>query len=159
MKARFSGFSRLIPRQWSVDRAFAAVATVAVGVGLVGGFWVLGTPGRQRAMAADRQRLQDIGAIAQNFYHNYLNQTDTYQLPESIPTAEGRVDPLTQQPYDYERLDDRTFRLCATFDTDSSTYRFSQRFPPDPDRQHWNHPQGRHCFEFNVTERPRMVYY
>lgn len=145
-------------RSLSLDQAFALVATVAVGLGIVGGFWVLGTPGRQRSIAADRQRLQDLGAMAQNLHQNYLNQTDTYQLPPSLPTAESRVDPLTQQPYEYERLGDRTFQLCATFDTDSSTYRLSQRFP-DPDRQRWEHPQGRHCFEFDVTEFPGVVYY
>lgn len=150
-------FPRLALRPLSVDQAFAVVATVAVGLGIVGGFWVLGTPGRQRAMASDRQRLQDIATIAQSLHQNYLEQTDTYQLPDTLPTAKARVDPLTGEPYTYQRLGDRTFHLCASFDTDSATYRFSQRFP-DPDRDRWQHPQGYHCFEFDVRDYPNLVY-
>ncbi|HIK43284.1 MAG TPA: hypothetical protein IGR64_00180 [Leptolyngbyaceae cyanobacterium M65_K2018_010] len=142
----------------SFDQAFAAAATTAVILGVIGGFWVLGTPGRQRSIAADRQRLQDLGMVAQNLHQNYLNQPDTYQLPASLPAAESRNDPLTNQPYEYQRLSDRTFRLCANFDTDSSTYPLS-RPPQDPALQRWQHPQGRHCFEFSVTEYPGVVYY
>jgi len=142
----------------SFDQAFAAAATAAVVAGIVGGFWVLGTPARQRDIAADRQRLQDLGAIAQNLHQQYLNQPDTYQLPDALPTAEGRNDPLTNQPYEYERLSDRTFQLCATFDTDSSTHPLANRVD-DPAIERWQHPQGQHCFEFEVSEYPGVVYY
>ncbi len=142
----------------SFDQAFAVAATTAVVAGIVGGFWVLGSPARQRDIAADRQRLQDLGAIAQNLHQQYLNQPDIYKLPDALPTAEGRNDPLTQQPYEYERLGDRTFQLCATFDTDSSTYPLTDR-SNDPAIERWQHPQGRHCFEFEVSEYPGVVYY
>ncbi|NJL48047.1 MAG: hypothetical protein HC929_11875 [Leptolyngbyaceae cyanobacterium SM2_5_2] len=144
--------------RFSFDQAFATVATSAVIAGIVGGFWVLGTPARQREIAADRQRLQDLGAIAQNLHQQYLNQPDTYQLPDTLPTAESRNDPLTNQPYEYERQGDRNFQLCATFDTDSRTYPLANR-PNDPALERWHHPQGRHCFTFEVSEYPGVVYY
>jgi hypothetical protein len=145
-------------RRLSFDQAFTVAATTAVIIGIVGGFWVLGTPGRQRSIAADRQRLQDIASITQNLHQNYLNQPETYQLPDTIPAAETRNDPLTNQPYEYERLSDRTFQLCATFDTDSSSYPLGNR-PQDPALQRWQHPQGRHCFEFEVSENPGVFYW
>jgi hypothetical protein len=139
------------------DRAFAAVATVAVGLAIAAGFWVLGTPGRQREIAADRQRLQDVAAIAQRLHERYLTDNDSFELPATLDAIELRNDPLTNQPYEYERLGDRDFELCATFDTDSSTHRLSTQ-QSNPDAARWQHPEGRHCFEFDVTEYPTLVY-
>ncbi|WOD40030.1 hypothetical protein [Nodosilinea sp. E11] len=138
------------------DRMFTGAATVAVGLAIAAGFWVLGTPGRQRDIAADRQRLQDVAAIAQRLHDRYLAETNSFELPTTLDPNELRNDPLTNQPYEYERLGDRTFELCATFDTDSSTHRLrNTNFNPDAAR--WQHPQGRHCFEFEVTEYPDLA--
>ncbi|MBW4485537.1 MAG: hypothetical protein KME14_23630 [Tildeniella torsiva UHER 1998/13D] len=139
------------------DRAFAAAATATVGLAIVAGFWVLGTPGLQRDIAADQQRLQDVVAIAQRLHEQYLADDDSFELPATLDAIEMRNDPLTNQPYEYEQLSDRTFQLCATFDTDSSTYRLSDQ-NPTPEAQRWQHPEGRHCFEFDVTEYPTLVY-
>ncbi|MBW4462678.1 MAG: hypothetical protein KME47_20945 [Nodosilinea sp. WJT8-NPBG4] len=139
------------------DRAFAAVATAAVGLAIVAGFWVLGTPGRQREIAADRQRLQDVASIAQRLHEQYLADDDSFELPATLDAIELRNDPLTNQPYEYERLSDRDFNLCATFDTDSSTHRLSAQ-ESNPDAERWQHPEGRHCFEFDVAEYPTLVY-
>lgn len=143
--------------RWSVDQMFATVATVAVVAGIVAGFWVLGTPGRQRLIAADRQRLEDINAIAQTLHQEFeANPADhpDYQLPTRLDATDNRQDPLTHQPYEYQRLGDRTYQLCANFDTDSRTYRFQPR-SPTPNARHWDHPTGRHCFEFEVSTRPQ----
>jgi hypothetical protein len=140
------------------DRIFAGVATAAVVAGIFAGFWVLGTPGRQRAIAADRQRIGDLIAIAQNLHQNYQAQQENFQLPTSLEDDELRTDPLTNQPYEYQRLGESTFELCATFDTDSNTYPFSNR-PRPPEARQWEHPAGRHCFEFDVTEYPGTFYY
>jgi len=29
----------------------------------------------------------------------------------------------------------------------------------DPALERWQHPQGRHCFDFEVSEYPGVVYY
>ncbi len=141
----------------SFDRAFTGVATVAVVAAIAAGFWVLGTPGRQREIAADRQRLEDISTIAQRLHERYLGSNSNIALPNTLPAEEVRNDPLTNQPYEYARLSDREFELCATFDTDSSTHRLSNQ-NPTPDAQRWQHPEGRHCFEFDVNEFPGVVY-
>jgi hypothetical protein len=139
------------------DRAFAAVATVAVGLAIAAGFWVLGTPGRQREIAADRQRLQDVAAIAQRLHDQYIADNDSFELPATLEAIDLRNDPLTNQPYEYQKVGDRTFELCATFDTDSSTHRLSGQ-DANPDAERWQHPAGRHCFEFDVTVFPTLVY-
>ena len=139
------------------DRAFAAVATAAVVAAIAAGFWVLGTPGRQREIAADRQRSQDLMAIAQRLPDQYPADDDNFELPATLDATELGHDPLTNQPYEYGRLGDRTFELCATFDTDSSTHRL-QEPQNNPEAEQWQHPEGRHCFEFDVTEYPPSVY-
>ncbi|WP_155523978.1 hypothetical protein [Nodosilinea nodulosa] len=140
------------------DRAFAGVATAAVVAAIAAGFWVLGTPGQQRQIAADRQRVQDIVAIAQEFHNRYLNDgADKFRLPSALDEAQVRNDPMTGQPYEYERLSDRTFELCATFDTDSSTHRLSDQ-GSNPDAERWQHPAGHYCFEFDVTLFPALGY-
>ncbi|MEA5448851.1 hypothetical protein VB780_09750 [Leptolyngbya sp. CCNP1308] len=139
------------------DRAFAGVATAAVIAAIAAGFWVLGTPGRQREIAADRQRLQDVAAIAQRLHEQYVADDDSFELPTTLDAIELRNDPLTNQPYEYGKLGDRSFELCATFDTDSSTHRLSNQ-DSNPEAERWQHPEGRHCFEFDVTEYPALVY-
>ncbi|MGB5972844.1 MAG: hypothetical protein WBG38_05970, partial [Nodosilinea sp.] len=87
------------------DRAFAAAATVAVAGAIAAGFWVLGTPGRQRDIAADRQRVQDISTIAQELHNRYLNVgADNFQLPPDLEATNLQTDPLTEQPYEYKRV-------------------------------------------------------
>jgi hypothetical protein len=137
----------------SVNRLFALAATAAVGVAVVAGFWVLGTPGRQRAILADQQRLQDLTTIAQGLHQDYLDQPEAYRLPEALPPRVSLKDPLTNLSYEYQRLADRRYQLCATFDTDSRDYRL---YTPSPHqrRQLQEHPQGRHCFEFDPSQYP-----
>ncbi|PSR17779.1 hypothetical protein C8255_10800 [filamentous cyanobacterium CCP3] len=140
------------------DRAFAGVATAAVIAAIAAGFWVLGTPGRQRELAADRQRLQNLATVAQRLHERYtLADNDSFELPAALEADTLGRDPLTNQPYEYERLSARTYELCATFDTDSSTQRLNNPVV-NPETERWQHPEGRHCFEFDVTEFPGSVY-
>lgn len=138
----------------SFDRAFAGVATVAVLAGIIAGFWVLGTPGRQRDIAADRQRLQDLQSIAFELQGRSQNQAE-FELPAELEDSQRRADPITNEPYEYEQLSDSSYELCAEFATDSSTYPLqnaSQR------NEFWQHPAGPHCFEFDIAEQPPSIY-
>ncbi|MEO1069681.1 MAG: hypothetical protein AAFW95_11265 [Cyanobacteria bacterium J06638_6] len=138
------------------DRAFAGVATVAVAAAIATGFWVLGTPNQQRLMAADRQRLQDLSLTAQRLHDQYIG-VEGFQLPDALQEWELGTDPLTGQPYEYARLGDRDYELCATFDTDSSTHRLNDQ-GSNPAAEQWQHPAGRHCFEIDLTVLPAAVF-
>lgn len=143
-------------KRFSIDRVFAAVATVAVICALIAGFWVMGTPDRQRLIRADRQRLRDIRSIAQKLSWK-ATRKDEYKLPKTLLENNLAKDPLTNQPYLYERLSETTYQLCAEFATDSSTYLLQNR-SQDRNVDKWAHPQGRHCFNFDVTEQPPTLY-
>lgn len=140
--------------RFSADQIFATVATLAVVAGVLAGFWVLGTPGRQRAIAADRQRLQDLQSIAADLHFRYQD-SDDFQLPASLDAERQQRDPLTDEPYEYRSLSDTTYELCAEFATDSSTYPLRNTARRN---EFWQHPAGEHCFEFEVDEQPPSVY-
>jgi hypothetical protein len=138
------------------DRGFALVATLVVLASLGAGFWVLGSPDQQRLMALDRQRRQDLWGMANDLNMSKQAQLgkDKWVLPETLSVGTDqsgaprlRQDPVTQQPYEYKRLSETTYQLCAKFATDTSTYPLR-----NPTQQRWwHHPKGRHCFKFNVN--------
>lgn len=131
----------------------ATLATVAIAVAIAFGFWVLGTPQRQRLQAADEQRVEDLHAIALNLHWNArstLNRGQAVELPASLPPDIRRTDPITEQPYEYQRLDDTTYELCAEFATNSAADPLQRQ----DENEFWLHPSGEHCFEFNVLEQP-----
>lgn len=138
-------------KRLSFDQRFAIAATVAVVAGLIAGFWVLGTPGRQRLITSDRQRIQDLRNIAFDLYNTAQDQGSDYTLPTSLDKNDRQRDPITDELYEYQRLSDTTYELCAEFATDSSTYPLQNN---SPDAEQWQHPEGRHCFEFDINERP-----
>ena len=133
----------------ATDKRFVAFSAIAATAAIVGGFWMLGSPLSQRAIALDRERIQDLRAIARIIRNDSLvtNEDTPRPLPEAIPaavTANGDyVDPQTQEPYEYTRIDEDTYELCATFATQSKAgagYDLG-----------WAHPAGKHCFELEST--------
>ncbi len=134
------------------DRLFALLATVAVAAGTVAGFWVLGTPGQQRLIVGDQQRLEDLSAIASTLYWNYQEQ-ENYVLPDALDPNDQRQDPVSQMPYRYSKIDENRYQLCADFATDSSIYKLA-----NAPTQSWQHPQGTHCFEFDLYQQPPSLY-
>lgn len=133
-----------------VDYFFASLATVAVAAGTAAGFWVLGTPGQQRLIMGDQQRLEDLSAIANNLYWQNQDQTD-YVLPDILAPDDRREDPITQELYRYNKIDDTSYQLCADFATDSSTHKLTNQ-------RNWQHPEGPYCFELDISQQPPSLY-
>lgn len=143
-----------------LDRSFAIAATLTVILGIISGFRILGTPQRQRQIAADRERISDLVNIARQLHQKASNaQTfdQPFELPETLDQASNLVaqttDPITNEPYVYRQLSDTTYELCASFATDTSTY--SLQPGADSANLRWQHPAGQHCFEFDVLEPPQ----
>ena len=114
--------------------AFAAVAG-AIGLG----FGFTGDPLHQRAIALDRQRVQDLTAIAE-----YLD-SHPVAVPTSLPPnilGRPNVDPETNRPYEYARTGPQAYRLCATFAGASEA---GDTVPA------WAHPAGHACYAFSAS--------
>lgn len=129
----------------------AIVASVAMLGAVAAGMGVLGTPAHQRQLKLDDQRVSDLSVIA-NTVHRYRLVHHT--LPgalSALPLQErGSNDPVTDEPYAYNKLGDDAYTLCAHFDAVDPSgmgdhavpYAYVPRSPA------WRHPAGLYCFHF-----------
>ena len=127
----------------TVSRAIAVAAILIVAAIVVAAFVTIGSPNHTRAEALDRQRVSDLGDAAAELHEDY----GAGPLPAALP--QPRHDPVSGKPYQYQRLNDNRYRLCATFE-----------LPTPPDQRagpytntFWHHPPGRFCYTLDVGHR------
>jgi hypothetical protein len=132
----------------------------AIGTGL----FIAGSPGRERMVKFDDQRLNELQQIA-GAVDAYYEQSNG--LPEDAALLKNSnlyyvnsfADPKTGTPYEYRKTSDTTYELCATFDLPTPP----KPVPPEPMRPiakpfggsafDTQHAAGRHCFTLNAEER------
>lgn len=120
-------------------------------MGLVTGFWLLGSPKQQRKIQLDQQRIQDLRQIARFLYRQAEQDDESVNLPESLPLSMRRLnDPVSGEPYQYQKIDKTHYKLCANFATNSNQNKLQDELRPTG--EFWEHPAGKHCFEINVLE-------
>lgn len=124
----------------------AIVVVAAIAASLV----VMGPPSAQRDRRLDEVRVQDLAGLERRI-DAYAQSHDG--LPSDLAAlTQGNAplkatDPKTGEAYGYERVDDRRYRLCATFSASSAEgngYDLS-----------WPHGAGRACFERRARIGPR----
>ena len=143
-----------VARATPVLRALVIAAVVVV-VATVGySIYVIGTPGQQRDLRLDQQRIGDL--------RNISNNIDTYlELNEEMPTSLFEMmgpkyhirsieDPETGAPYAYRIIDGTDYELCAVFATDSPE-RQAERRPFS--ESIWDHGPGRTCFALTIEAK------
>lgn len=129
----------------SRDRVYASISTLAVLAGIAAGFVMLGSPGNQRNIEADRRRVQDLQSIARS-----LHSRKDAGRPSSLADAGLRqTDPVTRSAYEYRRIEGTKYELCANFATD--TLNSNDVYPI----QFWRHNSGRHCFTLDAMSLPQ----
>ena len=135
-------------------------ATVLTAVALVYGFSTIPSPALQRELKLDHERVSSLGELQYSIDAYYRNNN---RLPESLnilaknsyySTRElNKVDPQTNQPYEYLVINDTKYQLCAVFTTDS------ENDPAEYDSENYNystyknkfkHSKGRQCFDFTA---------
>jgi len=142
--------------QLKFDRLFALLAIAAVVTGAIAGFWLLGSPTKQRQIRADQQRLADLHQISQRLHQEAeqsQNRGKPVNLPASLSPNERKTDPISGKVYDYQRVDNTHYKLCAEFATNSAEDRLQDSSSTEQD--FWQHPSGRYCFQLNVLEAPK----
>lgn len=144
---------------------WTAVALILLSV--VGGFFIVGSPFKQRLVRFDQERVRDLQTIQYQLL-SYWQQKDA--VPESLDLLRDEfsgfvppTDPETNQSYEYRKTGNLTFELCATFSADSkddpdSRYMFeSAPYPYDPSFQLFQHGTGKTCFNRTIdAERYRI---
>lgn len=126
---------------------------------IVYGITQFGNPFEQQKRKVDHIRVSNLGRISEriNFYYqrnvklpsglSELSSDPTYSYnPLAI------TDPETKLPYLYEASHDNTYKLCATFatETEKESVSDSQNYEYSRFQTRFKHPKGYYCFPLNV---------
>lgn len=159
---------------WSAVKSSAWVILL-----IVFSFMVIGSPKSQRALRLDDRRVQDLISVQWSVI-NYWQQKE--KLPETLKELSNPlsgstipVDPEFEKglAYEYRKVSDMTFELCATFSADmpkgwqeysgggiaypmmaerdvatSSNY----PYPGVATNESWDHKIGRTCYERTIDK-------
>jgi len=133
----------------SLGQRLAIAASVVVLATIVASVWVNGTPSEQREIKLDARRVEDLRNLDSEIKVHALQKgalpTSLASLAEKPGISLTIVDPVTSQPYEFEPIRARTYRLCATFTTDTAKTRAAADYRAGA--EHWAHGAGRRCFE------------
>jgi hypothetical protein len=134
----------------SVERVAVVGSIVAVVAAVIAGLLVMGSPGEQRLLRLDDQRVMDLRQLSFAAENRW---TEARGLPATASElVDGRylsrlpVDPVSGEPYAYRVTGPRQFELCAEFARPSR---------PALEDDFWFHEAGPACFSFDVAERGR----
>jgi len=131
------------------------IASTLIVIGsIVLGFAVTGSPFTQRAIRYDEQRISDLQNIdsqirsyyqMKNVLPNTLSDISNSNTYNTLPD-----DPETNRPYEYTKLTNTTYNVCATFNTDSKQEINVPSGMPYYG-QTWSHPAGHYCFSESIN--------
>lgn len=146
-------------------RAAFVLFVGAIGCGAIGGGALTNEPDWViKGEQADQRRQSDIATIANGISLYVMRRKELpYDLAKMAESqTDGAIqfvfgDRETGEPYDYQRLDSRRYKLCANFVLESlpqptATDEAGSAQPSDP----WRHPAGLSCFLFD-GETPTPV--
>jgi len=149
-------------RTTSFHRWFGWVSSIAVAASLVGGLFVVGSPATERVRRLDAQRASDVKIISEEVFNTtvgtaWRNPAVPLAIKQPVPRSLSDLaagaqrirprinDPKTGVPYEYQVLGESTFRVCANF----------EQARDEVADVAWNHPAGRHCFDFDALNPRR----
>lgn len=125
------------------------VATVLVVAVVVAGLFAVGSPSTAREIRADEQRRMRLMEL----HHQLsLHMSDEGSLPDSLEelnrfsrfgpsTFDPRRDPETGELFEYSKLSDSEYEVCAVFNMSGQD---RSDYGPFPQLQH---DPGRNCYE------------
>lgn len=140
----------------------AGVGVLITLAAIVGGFLIVGSPYKQRALRFDNQRVNDLSSIQWQVISYWQRKN---MLPNSLTELKDPIsgtvipqDPETESEYEYRVTGATSFELCATFalpmqDTKGRggfggypDYAISYPYPGGGVDTNWKHEAGRTCF-------------
>lgn len=144
---------------------YAGFIAAGAGIAVIGiGLWTVGSPLTARHQKLDQTRIAHLQTIsdelAQYWQAKGILPQKLDELRDPLRNVTVPVDPETNQPYEYERGSDTSFKLCATFrqaakeqESTSKNYGYLY-YPPSPGspQGNWAHPAGRQCFERTIDK-------
>ena len=133
------------------------IGAVVVVVATLGySIYLVGTPGEQRDVRLDRERVSHLRDISRNIDTYYrLNGEMPVSLEDLVGPrfyVESIEDPETGIPYEYWNFEDAAYELCAFFATDNREQGRERRSFSE---SLWDHGPGRNCFQLEAKAEPR----
>ncbi len=118
------------------------VVVTVVGIAVVAGLVLIGSPGEERMRRLDAKRVSDLRMIVSSIddywrRHDRLPSTltDFANEPDLSPPTR---DPETDEPYEYRALDSTAYEICSVFHLPAPGSR--------KDADFWFHASGRQCY-------------
>jgi len=131
-------------------KLFVQSSVIVIVIVIVGGFFIAGSPAKQRLVRFDSQKVNDLQSI-QSSVVNYWIQKE--RLPQSADDLRDNIsgyippkDPQTGNEYEYIVTGDLAFELCADFNFSSGDFVASKPVYPYGPGETWDHESGRVCF-------------
>lgn len=145
-----------------VKKIFIYSIIAIVAAAIVVGFFIVGSPQKERSRRFDDQRVSDLQIIQGQIIYYWQNKE---KLPVALNDLKDPIsgftpgkDPETGVDYAYEIKNELEFSLCANFNQSNSdgvapyielpTYP-PQYYPKSADSS-WNHVAGHVCFERKI---------
>ncbi len=129
----------------SPHRAAAIAVVTVAAVAVVAGVMVAGSPAEQRNFKLDDRRIADLQSLARTLQRRHAHSGNLpsrlEDMVDGLILSAPPVDPVTDDIYEYEIVDEFRYRLCATFSAESRGSR--QGF--------WAHGPGRQCFILDLS--------
>lgn len=142
----------------NLPKIFAWATSIIVALSIIGGFFIVGSPQKQRAISFDNRRSNDLQTIQYQIV-NYWQQkgalpNNLNSLIDSISGFQVPLDPEQKTSYEYKITGDLKFQLCATFNQNSVGQKINapEAMPIRGNGlpENWNHAAGRVCFDRTI---------
>ena len=137
-------------------RRFVLGVSALIAAAVIGGFFIAGSPAKERLFRFDEQRVSDLQMIQSqivNFWQRKERLPDTLdELNDTISGYKAPVDPQTAAAYEYGKKAELIFELCATFNLPGGQQINRAPFYPHDLGQTWEHKEGRVCFERSIDK-------
>ncbi|MFA5934927.1 MAG: DUF5671 domain-containing protein [Candidatus Paceibacterota bacterium] len=126
------------------------------------GIFTIGLPSTQRARKMDETRISNLMSIQSEIVYNQWQKAGT--VPTSLDSLNDPIsnyvvptDPETSQSYEYKKISEKSFEICATFSTGNKTtdqFKKSEAISYNGvESENWQHDPGRYCFTRTIDER------
>lgn len=154
-------------RKWEkeegLSKAIGAAVAVVVLIGVVAGFFILGSPQTNRLMRIDAEKVNHLQTIQWQII-DFWQQKE--RLPQTLSELEDPLkgiilltDPQSGEHYTYRVNSLLSFELCAVFNRESPDTKVEVVRPlslegslvyPDASTESWEHDEGLVCFERTI---------
>jgi len=152
-------FSELRDKAFGWMGVLDKVLIVLVAAGVLGGFWIAGSPAQQRAVRFDERRITDLSTIQYQVIDYWQRKqalpSNLMDLKNDISGFVAPKDPETGADYAYRVTGPQSFEICGVFATANNDGRspnqdYSMARYPGETFDNWMHEAGEACFDRKI---------